>query len=157
MKNNCSANKMSQTNFSQKKRNFEINLHLSIISNFQILQLITHMHDKCKILLMLYFITNQAPEGADQVEAAYECLKFALKYEKELVANKKNAAADTVIKIKRKYPLYKTRHLLHLYALDEDKFFELVEHPVELINALYSHQIILNPRKPDVNKVSNSF
>lgn len=94
---------------------------------------------------------NHAPEGADQVEAAHECLKFAMKHEKELMANKKTA--DTVIKIKKKYPLYKTRHLLHLYALDVDKFFELVEYPVELINALYSHQIILNPRKPDVNKV----
>lgn len=113
------------------------------------------MHDNSKILMILYYITNQAPDGADQVEAAYECLQFAIKHEKELMANQKTI--DTVLKIKRKYPLYKTRHLLHLYQLDDDYLIELIENPTELITGLYTHQIILNLKKPDVNKVAQEI
>lgn len=113
------------------------------------------MNDPAKILFILYFVANQAPDGADQVEAAYECYKFALEHKLELMDNKK--AVDIIEKISRKYPIYKTQHLLHLYGLDDDKLFQYVENPAELINALYSHPLILNTQKPDINKVIFKF
>lgn len=116
-----------------------------------ILRLVSFMQDKPKIIAMLYFVANHAPEGCDQVEAAYECYKFALNNEKEL--NDYPKAADVVNKIKRKYPNTKTQHLLHLYGLTDDKLMQHVENPTELINALYRHDSILLPQKKDINKL----
>lgn len=116
-----------------------------------ILRLVSFMRDKPKIIAMLYFVANHAPEGCDQVEAAYECYKFALKNEQELMEYPK--AADVVHKIKRKYPNTKTQHLLHLYGLTDDKLMQHVENPTELINALYRHHSILLPQKKDINKL----
>lgn len=117
-----------------------------------VLRLTNYMTDKAKIIYILYYVTNHAPEGCDQVEAAYECYKFVLKNEKELLANPKSL--EVANKIKRKYPIIKTQHLLHMYGLMDEKLFQLVENPVELISALYHHDSILMPQKKDINKLA---
>lgn len=117
----------------------------------QILRLIKHMKDLSKILIVLYYIMNQSPEGADQIEAAYQCYKFVIENENELSTMKR--AQETVFKIKRKYPILKTQHFLHLYNLIDDKLLQLIENPKELINALYYHECILKSSTINVNKV----
>jgi kinetochore-associated protein 1 len=112
-----------------------------------------HMRDKSKIIFILYFVSNHSPEGADAVAAAYECYKFMKLNEQELYNHEKPKTREIVEKIKRKYPIVKTQHLLHVYNLADEKLFQLVEHPIELINALYNHESIMKQHKPDINKV----
>lgn len=117
-----------------------------------VLNLVSHMHDKKRILFMLYFMSNSAPAGADQVEAARECYLFARANEEELKNDQR--AKENVIKIYRKYPMYRIQHLLHVYGLDEDRFFQLVESPKELITALYHHESVTKAdSKIDINQV----
>lgn len=117
-----------------------------------VLQLVGHMHDITRILFVLYFVCNQAPEGADQVEAAYECYKFAITHEEALRGS--DRAYEMVMKIKRKYPMFKIQHVLHLYGLNDDKLSKLVENPFELISALYQHNSVLkSDSKVDFNQV----
>lgn len=116
-----------------------------------ILRMVSLLRDKSKRLAILYFHVNHSPEGSDQVEAAYECWKFAMENEVELRASSKYV--ELIDKIKRKYPLFKTQHLLHLYGLTDDKLMQLVESPTDLINALYHHESILMPQKKDINKL----
>jgi len=113
------------------------------------------MKDLTNILFLLYFVTNHAPEGIDQVEAAYECYKFALKNKNELI--KSDRAKDIVEKIERKYPIIKIQHLLHVYSLTDDTLMQLVECPKDLIHALYMHEIILKQHKPDINKLAGEI
>lgn len=104
--------------------------------------------DLCSKLFILYYVTNNAPEGADQVEAAYECYKFVCQNEDALSANVD--AKDKVEKICRKYPIFKTQHLLLQYGINDDKLLALVKNPQELINALYSETL---QRKVDINSL----
>lgn len=104
---------------------------------------------------MLYFVANHAPEGADQVEAAYECYKFAKEHEAELAQIKR--AHEITDKIMRKYPIFKTQHLLQLYGFSDDHLLRLVESPRDLIEALYSHPCILKPQKTDINKAAKEI
>lgn len=99
-------------------------------------------------LFILYYVTNNAPEGADQVEAAFECYKFACQHEDALANNVDTK--DKMEKIIRKYPIYKTQHLLLQYGINDDKLCALVKNPRELINALYSETI---QRKVDINSL----
>lgn len=117
----------------------------------QTLRMVSRLKDKRKQLVILYFNVTHSPEGSDQVEAAYECWKFAIAHEKELIATEKYR--DVVERIKRKYPLLKTQHLLHLYGLIDDKLMQLIEDPTDLIKALYDHESILQPQKKDINKL----
>lgn len=116
-----------------------------------LLRMVSLLKDKSKRMAILYFHMTHSPEGSDQVEAAYECWKFALAYEDELVSTGKYG--EIITKVKRKYPLLKTQHLLHIYGLTEDKLMQLVESPNELINALYHHESIMLPQKKDINKL----
>lgn len=121
-----------------------------------VLHLVEHMKDIHRILFVLYFVFNHAPEGADQVEAAYECFKFAIIHEDEL--RESNRGYDIVVKIKRKYPMFKTQHLLHLYGLNEDNLSQLVESPLQLISALYCHESVFkSDSKIDFNQVKIDF
>lgn len=115
-----------------------------------LLRMVSFIKDKAKRMAILFFYVNHSIPGSDQVEAAYECYKFAMQYEQELEQTK---FAHLTEKIKRKYPLFKTQHMLHLYGLAEDKLMQLVENPTELINALYHHESILQPQKKDINKL----
>lgn len=116
-----------------------------------LLRMLTFLRDKSKRMAILYFNTTHSPEGCDQVEAAYECWKFALAHEAELSHNQKYI--DLVEKIKRKYPIFKTQHLLHLYGLVDDRLMQLVENPTELIHTLYRHESIMQPQRKDINKL----
>lgn len=103
----------------------------------------------------LYFVMNYAPEGADQVEAAYECYRFVCANEDQL-----RAKSDLVPKIKRKYPILKTQHLLQQYRLTDDRLMQLLENPTQLIEALYGHQSIVDcaQKQADiVNKVAQQI
>lgn len=109
------------------------------------------MSDKCNILSALHFTTKFAAEGADQVEAAYECYAFAVKHESDLMTNR--LGATILSQIKRLYPIYKSKYLLRLYNLLDEKLNELVEKPEELICELYEHDSILKEQKININKV----
>lgn len=113
------------------------------------------MVDFSKKIFVLYFVANHAPEGADQVEAAYECYKFAKEHAIELSQIKR--AQEITDKIMRKYPIFKTQHLLQLYGLSDDHLLRLVESPRDLIEALYSHACILKPQKTDINKAAKEI
>ena len=116
-----------------------------------ILRMVSLIKDKSKRLAILYFHMTHSPEGSDQVEAAYECWKFATAHENDIEATQKYA--ELVERIKRKYPLLKTQHLLHLYGFNDDKLMQLIENPKELISALYHHESILHAQKKDINKL----
>ncbi|XP_037899766.1 uncharacterized protein LOC119644296, partial [Glossina fuscipes] len=113
-----------------------------------ILRLVKHVHNLSKAFLILYFVSNYAPDGADQVEASYECYKFVMTNEKLIVDPK---CQEQLKKIKRNYPVIKTQHLLHAYGLNDDDLIKLVEYPSELIHRLYHHEIILKGGKLDIN------
>ena len=118
-----------------------------------VLHLIRSMQDLQRIIFILYFVASEAPEGADQVEAAYECYKFALEHED--ILKDMPRAYEMVQKIKRKYPIFKVHHFLHLYGLDDDKLYQLLEHPKNLIVALYHHEsIVEGNNKIKINLVS---
>lgn len=121
-----------------------------------VMHLVKYMKDLQRILFVLYFVTNQAPEGADQVEAAYECYKFAVENENKLRDSPR--AIETIEKIKRKFKMYKIQHLLHLHNLHDDKLGQLIEHPCELIHALYQHESVLQPEnKIDINQIAQEI
>ncbi|XP_023294177.2 uncharacterized protein LOC111677314 [Lucilia cuprina] len=115
-----------------------------------ILRLVEHVHNPSKAFMILYFVSNYAPDGADQVEASYECYKFALKNEK-LITDPK--CQEQLSKIKRKYPTLKTQHLLYVYGLTDEKLMRLIENPSDLIYHLYHLDIILKGGKLDINAV----
>ncbi|KAL5278300.1 KNTC1 family protein [Megaselia abdita] len=120
-----------------------------------VLRLVKHITDESKKILLLYFVSNNAPEGADQVEACYECYQYAINNESILMKNEKSQ--DIMEKIKRKYPILKTQHLLHVYDMIEDHLLQLVENPRELIYALYHHEIVLKPEKPNINEICSEI
>lgn len=109
------------------------------------------MTAKGNILSALHFTTKFASEGADQVEAAYECYTFAVNNELELRKNRRDASI--LVQIKRLYPIYKLKFLLRLYNLMDDKLNELVERPEDLIGELYEHKSILKEQEININKV----
>lgn len=112
------------------------------------------MSDKCNILSALHFITKFAAEGADQVEAAYECYAFAVNNEPDLSTNRRGGMI--LSQIKRLYPIFKSKYLLRLYNLMDEKLNELVEKPEELICELYEHESILKEQQININKVRNT-
>lgn len=112
--------------------------------------MVKHVHNPSKAFMILYFVSNYAPDGADQVEASYECYKFALKNESVITDPK---CQEQLSKIKRKYPTLKTQHLLHVYGLTDEKLMRLIENPSELIYQLYHLDIILKGGKLDINAV----
>lgn len=117
------------------------------------------MHDKSKIIFILYFVTNHVPEGIDQVEAAEKCHNFAVENEQDLSTHAK--AMEIVAKIKRKYPIFKIQHFLYTYGVADDKLLQLVESPRDLIRALYHHDSILRDQKVEINscvvEIANLF
>lgn len=113
-----------------------------------ILRLVYHVKSEYKAFSILYYTMNQMPEGADQVEAAFECYNFTLEHELSLSENEK--AKEAVAKIRRKYPLLKTQHLLHVYKMTDDSLMQLIEKPKDLIASLYLHPVILRDVRPDV-------
>ncbi|XP_063705773.1 uncharacterized protein LOC134834897 [Culicoides brevitarsis] len=116
-----------------------------------VLRLTDHMQTKHKITFLLYFTMNYSPEGIDQVNAAQECYNFVLENEEELMAHPK--AKEVVVKMKQKYPILKTQHLLHQYGLVEDHLMILAQNPSELIQTLYKHESILHDQKVNINRL----
>lgn len=117
-----------------------------------VLHLVQKINDIQRKLFVLYFVCNHAPEGADQVEATEECFKFALQNYDELMRSERTRS--NVEKIKRKYPMLKTQHLLHLYGLNNDSLMVLVEDSTELIKKLYDY---ISESKIDINKVAEEI
>ncbi|ETN63171.1 rough deal [Anopheles darlingi] len=101
-----------------------------------ILRIVDSIKDLSSRLFILYYITCNASDGDDQVNAAYACYTFARKHETELASMPE--AKEKLEKIFRKYPLLKTQQLLQQNGVTEEKQFQLVRNPHELIMALYS-------------------
>lgn len=104
---------------------------------------------------MLYFTMNYSPEGIDQVNAAHECYNFIIENEQELENHPK--AKEIVVKMKQKYPILKTQHMLHQYGLVEDHLMILAQNPYELIQTLYLHESILHDQKININRLNEEI
>ncbi|CAD6991333.1 unnamed protein product [Ceratitis capitata] len=140
-----------------KAKNESETWHLQPTNNAflqSILRLVKHVTNPSKVFMILYFVANYAPDGADQVEASYECYKYALEHG-DVITNEKYQ--DQLIKIKRKYPILKTQHLLYIYGLTDDKLLQLAEAPKELIYNLYHHELILKSSKSDIHTVAKEI
>lgn len=121
-----------------------------------VLHVVNNMKDIHRILLVLYMVYSNAPEGADQVEAALHCYKFVKQNQTAL--NEVQRSKDLALKIKSKYSVLKVQHQLHLYGLYDDDLSELIANPIELIRALYNRtNNNSNESKCDVNKVAEEF
>lgn len=77
--------------------------------------------------------------GADQVNAAKMCYKYALKYKQPGTPDIEKAFN----KVHLKYISYSAMHILHLNQLADKKYLELVTQPNELIEALYMDERII--------------
>ncbi|XP_068156013.1 kinetochore-associated protein 1 [Drosophila tropicalis] len=113
-----------------------------------VLRLAKNMNSHNKAFLMLYYVSNYVRGGADQVEAAYECWKFAKEHALQL---NDPMVKEKVIKIRSKYPKQKTMLLLHTYGLTDEKLLQLVSDPRELISSLYHHELIIKSGTIDIN------
>lgn len=121
-------------------------------SLLQIMRLVQHITKRSCKLFILYFVTNYLPEGADQIDAAHECYRFALEHADEFAGAERTQR--TVTQIRRKYPMLKTQHLMHAHGLADERLFQLVERPRELIEALYGHEAVLRRvHTVDINAV----
>lgn len=121
-----------------------------------VLHIVNNMKDIHRILLVLYMVFSNAPEGADQLEAALHCFKFVKTNQAAL--NEVPRSKDLAQKIKSKYTVLKVQHQLHLYGLYDDDLSDLIRDPSELIRALYNRtNNNNNDSKCDVNKVAEEF
>lgn len=121
-----------------------------------VLHVVNNMKDVHRILLVLYMVFSNAPEGADQLEAATHCYRFVKQHQTAL--NEVQRSQDLALKIKNKYSVLKVQHQLHLYGLYDDDLSKLIANPIELIRALYNRtNNISNDSKCDVNKVAEEF
>lgn len=121
-----------------------------------ILNMVEHMHDKDRILLVLYMVFCQSPDGADQLESIEECYQFSMKHQNVLHVKPQTIAL--IDKIKQKYPVIKAQHKLHLYGLYDDELSSLISNPPELIKALYNRPNVFTVHcKLDLNKVAADF
>uniref|UniRef100_A0A182QZ07 Uncharacterized protein n=1 Tax=Anopheles farauti TaxID=69004 RepID=A0A182QZ07_9DIPT len=101
-----------------------------------ILRIVDSVRDLSTKLHILYYITCNALDGDDQVNAAYACYEFAREHESSL--SEITEAKDKIEKIYRKYPVLKTQQLLQQNGVTDEKLFQLVKNPHELIQALYT-------------------
>lgn len=101
-----------------------------------VLHVVNNMKDVHRILMVLYIVLGNAPEGADQLEAALQCFKFVKQH--EAILSESPRSKELIIKIKSKYSVLKVQHQLHLYGLYDDDLSELIANPMELICALYN-------------------
>lgn len=144
-----SAVKNSISEYKSKNDSESWSLHPTNNAFLQsILRLVEKVNNPNKAFLILYFVSNYARDGADQVEASYECWKF-VKEKGHLITDPKSR--EQVAKVKRRYPIQKTQHLLYVYGLTDEKLLRQVENPTELIQALYHHELILKSSKVDIN------
>lgn len=122
-----------------------------------VMHVVNNMKDIHRILLVVYMVFSNAPEGADQLEAALQCYKFVKQHQAAL--NESARSKDLAIKIKSKYSVLKVQHQLHLYGLYDDDLSELIAHPLELIRALYNRISSNNvyDSKCDINQVVENF
>lgn len=120
-----------------------------------VMHVVNNMKDVHRILMVLYMVFSNAPEGADQLEAALQCFKFVK--QNESVLNELPRSKDLAIKIKSKYSVLKVQHQLHLYGLYDDDLSELIANPMQLICALYNRSTSNGDSKCDINKVVEEF
>uniref|UniRef100_A0A182R1W0 Uncharacterized protein n=1 Tax=Anopheles funestus TaxID=62324 RepID=A0A182R1W0_ANOFN len=117
-----------------------------------ILRIVDSVCDLSTKLYILYYITCNALDGGDQVNAAYACYQFARAHESNLIGIPE--AKDKIEKIYRKYPVLKTQQLLQQYGVTDEKQFQLVKNPQELIQSLYSESCF---QKVKVNELATTI
>ncbi|XP_037945657.1 uncharacterized protein LOC119678077 [Teleopsis dalmanni] len=115
-----------------------------------VLRLVHNVKNPGKAFMILYFVATYAPYGADQVEATYECYKFAIENEDRIIEDKYQQRLE---KVKRKYPILKTQHLLNVYGITDEKLMALIDNPVALIYNLYHHEQIIKESKQYISEV----
>lgn len=122
-----------------------------------VMHVVNNMKDIHRILLVLYMVFSNAPEGADQLEAAYQCFKFVKQHLTAL--NESNRSRDLAVKIRSKYSVLTVQHQLHLHGLYDDDLSVLITNPTELIRALYNRISSNNVYdfKCDINQVVEKF
>lgn len=122
-----------------------------------VLNVVNNMKDVNRILLVLYMVYSNAPEGADQLEAITQCYRFVKQNQAAL--NENERSKELAVKIKRKFSILKIQHQLHLYGLYDDDLSDLIKNPKELISALYNRvtSANVNDSKCDINKVAEEF
>uniref|UniRef100_A0AAG5DMB2 RZZ complex subunit KNTC1/ROD C-terminal domain-containing protein n=1 Tax=Anopheles atroparvus TaxID=41427 RepID=A0AAG5DMB2_ANOAO len=114
-----------------------------------ILRIVDSVIDLSSKLHILYYIACNALDGDDQVKAAHVCYMFARKHEHELAGIAE--AKDKIEKIFRKYPVLRTQQLLQQNGVVDEKQYQLVKNPQELIRALYSESCF---QKVKVNELA---
>lgn len=89
----------------------------------------------------IYYVMAQAPRGADQVDAAALCYKYALEYKKKFPDDE--GIEKAFKKVKNKYTNVSATHTLYMHQLNDECYLELANRPEELIIALYMDKRIL--------------
>ncbi|KRT83982.1 hypothetical protein AMK59_221 [Oryctes borbonicus] len=105
----------------------------------------------------VYQLVMHTPKGADQVNAAKLCLKYAIQY-KESGQENDPALLKAFIKVQKKYQSFAATHILHICQIDVEKYSNILLEPNELIDALYTDESIIERADrvllncPDINK-----
>lgn len=122
-----------------------------------VMHVVNNMKDVHRILMVLYMVLSNAPEGADQLEAVSQCYKFVR--ENEAVLAELPRSNDLMIKVKYKFSILKVQHQLHLYGLYDDDLSELLTNPTQLICTLYNRAMHFTSgdSKCDINQVAEEF
>ncbi|RZC32599.1 uncharacterized protein BDFB_000923 [Asbolus verrucosus] len=102
---------------------------------------ILHISDLERTTSVVYHLLTHTPNGADQVNAATLCYKYAVQYKN--LNEGKSDVEKAFIKVEKKYFNSCVMHILHMHQLAETKYVNLVAQPNDLIFALYLDERIL--------------
>nr|XP_022904345.1 kinetochore-associated protein 1 [Onthophagus taurus] len=96
------------------------------------------------------------PNGADKVNAAFMCLRFANMYKKS-TTHGSEGVDEAFRKIRNKYLKYSVCQILHSFKLNSDDYSKILLQPHDLIETLYIHKSIETANStvvlatPDIN------
>ncbi|XP_011306645.1 kinetochore-associated protein 1 [Fopius arisanus] len=109
----------------------------------------------------LYYVVNHTPPGADLVAAAKECFLYMEEW-KELCGDEADPA-NKFPRIKEKYVINTSKHILHSYGLGLPEYLNLVDRHEELIISLYKDPSIpqryrsATRHRPDINSAVDAL
>lgn len=89
----------------------------------------------------IYHVMTHTPKGADQVDAAALCYKYAMVYKERFPHDE--GIEKAFKKVSNKYLSLSAIHILYTFRLNDEQYLELVNQPEELIIALYMDKRIL--------------
>ncbi|XP_050441522.1 uncharacterized protein LOC126846278 [Adelges cooleyi] len=136
-----------------REKNVEWYLHMrleSLLTDIQ--KVLSHVKNLEVVAASLYFVVNNLPLGADQLEAAKICYAQAHEWLKK--ENSENAKSG-VAKVVTKYLSITTKHVLHKFGFGIPKYLQLALQPDELIRELYNDPIILKRHTGEIKSFPN--